>query len=62
MLPLLFWFFGITSLISFLANTIAIPIISFIALPASLLGTVFAVLDISYLTKALFLYLITVLV
>ncbi len=54
MLPILLWFFSGFGFSSFIANTIAIPIVSFIALPSSLLGAISALLDFNLLTNWLF--------
>ncbi len=54
MLPMLLWFFSSFGFSSFIANIIAIPIVSFIALPSSLLGATLALLDFNLLANWLF--------
>ncbi len=54
MMPLIFWFFSAGSLISFISNFVAIPVISLITTPISLLGAFFAVAHLEILAKGLF--------
>ena len=54
MLPLLFWFFNAGNIASFLANIIAVPIVSFFTLPLSLLGAIFVFIQLDFVAKLLF--------
>ncbi len=53
-LPLIAWFFSSGSLLSPIANLIAIPIFSFIVTPLSLIGGLFALSDLPYLAQLSF--------
>ena len=54
MMPLLFWFFGAGSFISFISNFVAIPVFSLVTTPLSLLGAFFAVVHLEMLAKGVF--------
>ncbi|MCH9646381.1 MAG: DNA internalization-related competence protein ComEC/Rec2 [Proteobacteria bacterium] len=53
-LPLIAWFFHSGSLLSPVANLVAIPIFSFITTPFSLLGALFLIVDAQFLSEASF--------
>jgi competence protein ComEC len=53
-LPLTIWFFSATSILSPIANLIAIPVFSFIATPLSLIGTLLTFSGLTYLSEISF--------
>lgn len=54
MFPLLLWFFNAGSPVSFLANLLAVPVVSIITLPLSLLGAMFGILGLDWLASGIF--------
>ncbi len=53
-IPLIAWFFSQGSMLSPIANLIAIPIFSFITTPVSLIGALFSLMHLDYLAKFAF--------
>ena len=53
-LPLTIWFFSTSSIVSPIANLLAIPIFSFVVIPLSLIGTLLHFTGLTYLAEIIF--------